>query len=398
MALYILGPDANGVCCECADRPNPCDACEPSDCSCALLLPPFGAPYASYAVAAAVLADAAQVSACIGYCQHSPSDDPDNTFSASFNGTTLELDGRTEEGSLTPPGSTKVLHFYSSVSLKVGAIVSVAYVIGTDGTSRQNEVELLTCAGVQVAYDLSITSAGTLSVTVPEDGEYIIHIGSQGGPTTGDATYVTATNDVTCDMVFIVNPVIALWDDSGTTRQLEACPKLFLPPPNGDSWYVDEATAQAVLDDPLKVSNCVGYAENNPLTPFTSFSATGGGSLVFVAGGFGFFANTGNIWGSINALVGAIITATTDGNFIQIIVYDDNGDLVSTSSANPGTTTSSSALPYTGRYTVAVISARAPGGSSSITVSVTSSSSMTTNVVQAVYDHAAFDCPGRLDC
>lgn len=370
----------------------------PVPCSCALLIPVNAGPYGSYAAAAAAIA--AGVSDCLGF--YEPTGNTGNTFAASFNGTTLHLNGAT---AVSGPPADLVIHFYASVSLKSGAVVSVAYAITTDGSPTQEDVELLDCHGASLGISATSPSAsGTLTVTAPADGEYIIHIGSQAGGGTNNATTLSATNAITSSLAWWVNPVIAQWDDSGTTRNLWACPKLLLPTmtESTGTWFASCAAAAAVLTDPLQVSNCVGY-QNSSGSGISSFTATDGGTSLtlhctFPPGGF----SSPDMWGSVNAVAGKTLTfsftndaTTPDAN---ALILDDKGNIIE---VIPGSTSPkiSSPLPYTGRYSV-IFNCGDLSGLNTLTfvnVVITSSGTMSVNPVQARYD-AGLTCSGNLDC
>lgn len=373
----------------------PCCAPAPADCSCALLIPPFGSPYADYATAETAIAD--QTDNCIGYCVQDG--DTGNVFSFAFDGTTIT-------GSADTASSSSTLALYSdcyfSVSLKSGATVTVPWSISTDGDETVVGASIVDCAtGYSVAGEIippDAGASGTLSFVVPADGEYVLLISGLG---IGILTYVNFAFTVTCDMDYWVNPVIALWDDSGTTRRLWACPKLLLPPlteSTGD-WYADCAAAAAVLTDALQVSNCVGYCGFVGFDPLVSFTATdGGSSLSFSIVTTGPEPGVMPIYGSVNAVGGQAITvASSGGQYVAFSIYDDTGTLVEAITTPGMTSQTSSALPYTGRYTIEV-SLFDPGDMPTTwTATITSSGTMSVNPIQARYD-LSLTCSGNLDC
>ena len=239
----------------------------------------------------------------------------------------------------------------------------------------------------------SFSDSGTL--TAPSDGIYYVqlevNIASVGS---------TNTTDFTCTVsatALVTNPVIALWDDSGTTRQLEACPKLYLPlltESTGD-WYADCAEADGVLADPLQVSNCVGWCGGGP--GLSAFTATDGGTSLTLA-----TTNTTgcSTFGSVNCETGETITLTgsvSAGTMTVLLrVYDYTGALLYDSGtvSSPAT---SSALPYTGRYIVNAVVASDAGGGTNASGVITSSGTLTVNEIQALYD-VGLDCAARLNC
>jgi len=375
-----------------------CSACcePPADCSCALLIPPFAAPYADYATAETAIAD--QTDNCIGYCVQDG--DTGNVFSFAFDGTTITGSADTAYSSPTLALSS---YCYFSVSLKSGATVTVPWSISTDGPETVVSASIFDCATGDFVAGENIPpnagASGTLSFVVPADGEYVLLISGTG--TLGILTYVNFAFTVTCDMDYWVNPVIALWDDSGTTRSLWACPKLLLPPltESTGTWYADCAAADAVLTDALQVSNCVGYCGFVGFDPLVSFTATdGGSSLSFSIVTTSPEPGVMPIYGSVNAESGETITvASSGGQYVTFSIYDDTGTLVEALTTPGVTTLTSSALPYTGRYTVEV-SLFDPGDMPTTwTASITSSGTMSVNPIQARYD-LGLTCAATLDC
>jgi hypothetical protein len=259
---------------------------------------------------------------------------------------------------------------------------------------------LYTCDGAQLEQQSATgedADTGTFNFSIALDGEYIVKIeviGEDNSTTLSSDVLITSTDTLW------VNPVIALWDDSGTTRSLWACPKLILPPlteSTGD-WYADCAAAADDITD--FSSNCFGYFE--PSAEVATFSANGGGSLNYDFVATTVAANTGVMWGSFNADSGDIITVAQDGDpggiFVQI--YDYDGVLVEDFSTSSGVNSvASSALPYTGRYTIKIQVIFPPPAApfTSLNVDVTSSGSLDPNSIQARYD-LGLTCAGLLNC
>jgi len=302
------------------------------------------------------------------------------------------------------------------VSLLSGQTLNAAYSISTAGTIQQVSLSLIDCTdGSAVDSDDDTAPSGALVVTAPADGEYYIALSA--GTTPPNFTHSIALSaNVICSGTWWVNPVIALWDDSGTTRSLWACPKLLLPPLTEDTgdWYASCADAAAVLTS-SKVSNCVGFDDvgnTSGLTSF-SFSATDGGtSLSFAhdATGTALFSPTPAMqaWGGFNAGAGDVITVSWSasgtmgsGQSGTASIYDDTGTLVETVSNTTGANLVFSALPYTGRYSIKVTIGVALitnlFGSLSATASVSSSGSFSANPIQARWD-AGLTCAATLDC
>lgn len=242
---------------------------------------------------------------------------------------------------------------------------------------------------------------GADTFTIPADGTYLISL-IYPSPS---ARTVSSTG------AMVINPVIALWDDSGTTRQLEACPKMLIPPlteSTGD-WYENCAAAADAMDPETGYvgTNCITY---NLSPNYASFSATGGSSLALtcatstVTPGFKQYA-------SINLVAGQSLsmafTATADTGSFQtgVEVYDDTGTLLDSnlSAVNAASGTlnafpaTGSVAPYTGRYIVAWFVNAVLGSISSGSATFTSSGTMSVNSIQALYD-TGLDCPSRLNC
>lgn len=353
-----------------------------------MLIPFLSAPYADYATALAVVTDPIQVADCIAY-----STSANTTFAAAFSGTVFTASGTW----LVPITEFSV---YISISAKSGATIGMA---SSAGDAADWAIYKCDGTAVEGARDapLPITSS-----PLPADGEYIIVFIPKDSTMIG---FSAATATITSSNIFNVNPVIALWNDSGTTRSLWACPKLLLPllTEHTGTWYASCADAHTVLIDPLQVSNCVGYLDTYTRPDlFGSFTATdGGSSLTFnsTAAMGGVLTNSGVFWGGINAVAGQTLSFafTTDGGdaIWGVNIYDDTGTLVETLSGSPSMT--SSPLPYTGRYTISGNASAGPPpfGSdfTTATLVVTSSGAMSVNPIQARYD-AGLACAGLLNC
>ena len=378
------------------------------ECICALQIPPFDAPYADYTTAETAIAD--QTAGCIAY--YDPEGDTSNSLSASFDGTTITADAHTEIASSSALG----VDTYFNVSLLSGATLSIPFTLTITGSTPVATASLLNCStGAVVDSDTVSGASGTLSLTAPSDGEYVLLV--RGEATAGTPTSTDMAFTVTCDDTYWVNPVIALWDDSGTTRKLWACPKLLLPPLTEDTgtWYADCAAADSAMSVDTRtgggtgpyVSNCVGYMEDSPSpTPGTTvFTATDGGSSLAlnVNSPTNNFGSTSPAWGGINAEAGETISIAWDWADFDMawVIFDDTGTSIDGGTASAGTSPAvSSALPYTGRYTVKV-SAFLPLGpgaeTDDITFTITSSGTMSVNGIQARYD-LGLTCAATLDC
>ncbi len=342
----------------------------------------FNPPYPSYSDAQGSIA--ADSAGCLIFYGGSGSGGIANS---TFNGTTFHID-------YSGPQANQ---FAASISVKSGAVISIPYTVTTDGVDIVVGAQLYSCSDLTfITEDTLNTFSGTLNLTVPADGIYFINIYFTAATTPG--TSYDWVSDATCSDVWWINPVIALWDDSGTTRYLDACPKLFLPPltESTGNWYVDATAAQTAIDD--LTSNCVGYTES--LTNLTSFTATDGGSTLTLAQVLTVGATTSPaMWGSVNGVGGATITVTatvgagTAG--LNVNIYDYTGTLVQASGATSSPWVSSG-LPYEGRYIVNV-STTSTLTTVAMSAVISSSGALTVNDVQAMYD-IGLECPGRLDC
>jgi len=359
-----------------------------------LLIPPFASPYADYATAAAVVADPLQVASCIAY-----SNDPfADSFTASFDGATLAV------AATFPSDTSSFGDVWVSIAAKAGATLALIFTDAENGAMR-----IYSCDGTEIEI-LGPSPSPIVSASLPADGEYYIAIALSSPPMTTQFSSCSFT--LTSSDFLWVNPVIALWDDSGTTRQLWACPKLLLPPlteSTGD-WYVDCAAADGVLisDD---VNGCIGFFDGSHATTDTfSFGASGTSSLTLTETSSGVLPNNWvalNAWGGFNGVSGDSIsiayTATGTGGTGKsgsAWLYDDTGALIETISSTTGTLTFSAPLAYTGRYTIRVqvsFEVLFLGGNITAAATISSSGTLTVNPIQARYD-LSLTCSGNLDC
>lgn len=386
----------------------PCLPCcvAPSACACALLIPPIGgSPFADYATAVAAIA--ADVASCIIYYEPAPANATLNSLTASFDGTTLAANVSTN----LVVASSNEFSLWFSVSVKAGSTLALAFT--TTGIGPIDcEIDTYACADGSfldsVAFGPGVEGSGTAYVSVPfvTDGEYLMNILVFGS---GLSTTLTGAFSITDDMVFTVNPVIALWDDSGTTRQLEACPKMLLPPfteVSGD-WYASCADAHTVLSDSTKVASCIAYADNLGGGPISSFAASGGSSPSLAISMSGPVSVIPNIYFSVNCVAGDTLTANYTNNSSNpgggITISDYAGNLlfglpITGTSGSP----SSAVLPYTGRYIIGmgvsdIVMFPASPTLTDASLTLSSSGTMSTNPIQARYD-LGLTCAGLLNC
>lgn len=389
--------------------PGACSCCGTTPTACACYFPiPIGAtnvnpPYSSYANAAAAIT--ARVFDCRIY-----GNDDSYTVTSTLGANSIAISGSQAIGA-----GNNGLTLWMAVSLKAGSTIQFDWVATAAGSATESDseilIQILKCDWSQLGTSLTDSDpspsgfSGTLTgpqnkfgpITIPSDDTYFLFLSFTSGY--GSTTTSVAVDwTVTADDTAAFQPVVALWDDSGTTRQLEACPKLYLPPlteSTGD-WYVDCASASSAIS--TLISNCVGYIESK--TNVTTFTATNGGATLTLAEALTAGATScPTVWGSVNAVNAATLTFTlTTGAGtakVTVIIYDYTGTVVQ-SSGLQSSPWASSGLPYHGRYFFSVaMSSTLSTASYSLVVS--SSSTMTVNSVQAVYD-VGLTCPARLNC
>lgn len=370
----------------------PCCTTAPGECACALLIPPFGSPYADYATAETAISDF--VADCVGYAIGTGAAPLD-----SFSVDTSVENVVTLDGNLTATGAT--IEMYVNISVDEGETVTIDWnnSFTYDGEEQEPHFQWFAynCAGDLVDSGEFFTASGTDSFTAPAGGPFTIYMVIDDN--IGDNTSTTASVDIS-STVLVANPVIAQWDDSGTTRKLWACPKLLLPilTESTGTWYADCAAADTVLTG-SGVSNCVGYTPGGP--GVATFTATDGGTSLTLANTISPAGAGGTImWGGINAVGGETLTVTaTVGAGTaseEVFIYDDEGNSVEDTGGPTSSPWTSSALPYTGRYTIKAV-VTSDSSTTSLSAAITSSGTMSVNTIQARYD-LGLPCPATLDC
>jgi hypothetical protein len=161
---------------------------------------------------------------------------------------------------------------------------------------------------------------------------------------------------------------------------------LTLPPPIGDPPYVDEATAAAVLADPLQVASCLGYYPGG--APIDSFTASlGSGTLTLSVTDSSPFGLLGiELWAAATCASGATVSFTATGfTTVAADIYAQDGTLVESIdfAASPIT---SAPLPADGCYLfdIRLSAGLSPVSSGGTTIS--SSGAITFATVRAAYD------------
>jgi hypothetical protein len=298
----------------------------------------------------------------------------------------------------------KTLFLYNCIACAAGTLVVDWDIAIANSDALTIDITIRDCAGNVVDNYYSDTDpSGSTNITIPAAGIYFVEITSSSSVTVDGSSFSTEIT-VSNASGLVANPVVALWNDSGTTRKLWACPKLYLPPltESTGNWYADCAAAATVLTDPLQVSNCVGFLDDISVVP-GSFTATDGGTSLTLAQSSLPSPPASNMWGSVNLEAGETLTISISGNGGALDsstadIYDYTGTLVESIAAGSETLVSS-ALPYTGRYTVMVRITLTPPGSppTSVSAVLTSSGVLSVNEIQALYD-VGLDCPARLNC
>lgn len=414
MSLFILQPDAAGNCCDCAGRMEPCDSCSPvTGCACNLLLPLQVAvsgsevtPYAN--LTAAQTAISTYTADCYVFAETSPH--APTALSANVS-VANKID---TNGSLNSTNLGLVVNITVAASCVLtltwnGSMITA----GTPGPTASLTIN--NCSTYNVIDSHSAVggfSGSFTSIFLPAGTYYIQMVFYDGN---ASATSVSCSFSLTSSVSMVTNPIIAYWDDSGTTRQLEACPKMLIPPrtESTNTWYASCADAATAITD--HVSNCIGYISQ---LPFTTFTATDGGTsftLYALAAAIlsaGTYGRGITMWGSLNLVGGSTLTvtitmSTSSGTLTSATqdyyLYDQNGTLVDSQSGPGGYSgpiVFNSSISATARYTVAVEITLTghPAPFNLTTQSVfTSTNTMSVNPVQALYD-VGLDCPARLNC
>lgn len=412
MALWILAPDTIGNCCTCADLATVCSDCTENPCSCVLNIPLPPTEYTTYAEAEAGIL---QVADCVLFeIFNEIADYSVYTVTYPANGISVHC--------ITPVGgngSFTAFSFYASVGT-----ITMSFDIDNLGSGVNPLTEagyiLLDCTGTTIISSDSDTSfttslSGSISIPITTAGVYIMYPSCYS--TSADPLQtVDVEYSFVSDNTFIMNPVIALWDDSGTSRELDACPKMNLPiqfSPYGSAgtFYADEATAQDALD--TQTSNCVGYL---PFGAIDSFTATDGGSSLTLVGAGSSNPTGGQISfvmiGCLTLLGGSTLSAAytiasggtpTPGTISsQLILYTEDGTLIDAQTALWPTSggTLNISIPFSGKFYAICLAGGETGFGSftlSASFSLTSSSTLTVNPAVALYDNGT-DCPSRLEC
>jgi hypothetical protein len=430
-ATYDFSPAS---CLPCCEEPVP------ADCACALLIPELPgsgvtSPYADYTTAETAIAD--YVVDCLVYNYYSG-------FVAYDTYTVSTASGISVSATKNPGGDAVA---WVSVSLKAASTLTFSYNVINTGVSPtclrvSSSVFVYTCSGDLVdsfeTGEIEDSTTGTYGVSISTDGTYYVLMTGAAYLFSGceevdpePTTALDATLGITSDDTMVVNPVIALWDDSGTTRQLEACPKMLLPlgtEVTGD-WYADEAEAQAVIDD--YTSNCIGWTAaiaGIGAGYYDAFTWSISGTTSVAVSTSATESDTNSVGGittlafSINAEAGETISwpwtfsasgqpGTGVGGGVSMSIASYAGASVEAfdypitdEDTSASDTFTSAPLPYTGRYiiSIGVLGTFSPDGiggdaTFGVTGTLTSSGALSVNPIQALWD-IGLTCPARLDC
>jgi len=388
----VRNPDGNVISDEVTLTVGNCSAA-----GCALFVPSqleSGGLFGSYIAAFNLLA--ARSNNCIGYGVSS-----NNSALASFDvnndtpnqlvlqGTAPDLDNVSMYASLTIPDATVMTFAFTLDNAETtGATVVIKDI---DGNTVYNH------SGSVSPFVAPSLDAGTYTIEVLATGPGLV------GPAAGTFTITTSTS-------FVVNPVIGLWDDSGTTRQLEACPKMHLPPliESTGLFYADCAEAAAIITE--RVASCLFYS----LLYGTHYTNSAVGGLGNITLGTTNDIPDGDVtgvagWISINGTKDEVVTmdwSVSGGVGLDcgglISVYDYAGNFLFSASDIGGAsgTAVTAALPYTGKFLISfdVSDEESPGPTLITSASaVISSPGLSANPMQALYQ-SGLSCPARLDC
>lgn len=250
MAIYILGPDQNGACCDCATRMNVCDTCTgvcpPTD----RMLLPLGTEftniwYADLAAAETVLSGGwveecnpescveQIVIGCIGYTSYTATN-PDSTTSRAFSiaGTSnLNISLARDY-----PHFANTNRMNASANMVAGSILSVAWTMANTfpGTDSDHFTIQVTITESNGAYSETKSFAsppgtsprngsGTLVFSpLPTTARYLLSF-SESPAESADGSSIVCTFNATSDGAMTVNPITALYHTGAETPSCLNC-------------------------------------------------------------------------------------------------------------------------------------------------------------------------------
>lgn len=383
---------------------DPCACCGSAPCHCALLLPLAGSTYADYATAAAALAAGA---ACLAYFPAGGT----NTASAATPDTLVVVGN----------APAALMEFWASINLKSGSTLSVDWsaLSVTGGTGDYTfTFRCLSCNGGTMLEEYIVSAAAAPAphtLAISTEDEFIVYASvSRSG-----ATQIGATVTFSSDNTLTVNPVLAAWDDSGSTRILEACPQFIVPPSFDVAAFPNATVAQNFLDSNL-VSACIGAVllGNTASPPVTNYLATDGGTSFtqylestaltqFVAGPvcclnlIGGSALTA-VFSSTRTDTSLPFTLAGSPGYLLFTIFDRDWQELASDIITPwsGSGTLHLTVPYTGKFYLSTV---VNFGQSLFTYTTTMSAVITcgdvfsANSLTALYANGA-NCPSRLPC
>jgi hypothetical protein len=302
--------------------------------------------------------------------------------------------------------NSKTMYIYMPVTT-AGGNLTIQWTSTIQNTvSFSIDIVVRSCDGTVIDSTSSEDVSGTFVSSVSA-GIYVVEFSSPVDVSVDNSNYLLDT--IVSSSSFVPNPVLAEYDDSGTTRRLEACPKMLLPPDTEDTgdWYTDESEAQDSIDE--NVVSCIAYFV--PLgfgASYTSRTASGGSSPSFSADVSG--DSSPEVWFSCNATKGQTITVDLSASYtppegvdigtsIGVAIFDYEGNVLGDFNDFDTTTSLTGSFqliaPYSGRYVFNCSSffLESEEGAADFSVSGVDS----TNQVQALYD-VGLDCPARLNC
>lgn len=269
-----------------------CVGVAPLTCQCALLIPItyynsdflFSGVYDN--VDTANNACANSVANCVAYCLENTRRGTLTAFSANV----ATANVINVSVSMTADANLGIYNLWAaSVNLNSGSTLSINCTIS--GSSNANlyttTAWLYKCDNNEVGVSaenvaLPATIALPSSGNVASSGEYYLILRSNTNETSVSSTVNYA---VTCSNYLSANPVVSRFNDSGTTRLWEACPKLFVGPYYPTLVFENYSIASDYITDSTRIFNCVGYELSGAVKEGTgTFSATDYGSSIGFSG------------------------------------------------------------------------------------------------------------------
>ena len=351
-----------------------CVGVAPLTCQCALLIPItyynsdflFSGVYNN--VDTANNACANSVANCVAYCLENTRRGTLTAFSANV----ATANVINVSVSMTADANLGIYNLWAaSVNLNSGSTLSINCTIS--GSSNANlyttTAWLYKCDNNEVGVSaenvaLPATIALPSSGNVASSGEYYLILRSNTNETSVSSTVNYA---VTCSNYLSANPVVSRFNDGGTTRLWEACPKVFVAPVNVPPIVFENySTASAYLTDPNRVFNCVGYElsgvvqEGRGTFSATDYGSTIGFSGTCVAANFTTFYATGSAGAcglmlrggsQLSANYSYSINISPDTSEAQFLLYDVEGiEINSNFVTSPNSGTYNYTVPYSGKF------------------------------------------------